>query len=700
MAGKLDRYTIVIDGDNKKLELTAKNTITKLDGVGRAANDANRGTGNLSAGLRHASTNAAAFQGPLGGVSGRLGAMSTLLGSVNPAMVGLGLAISGTTLFMTGAIKEHDQFALRNKKQEALLKSTGNAAGFAGHELDAMAKAVALNTLASVEGIKDTQNVLLTFKGVSESAFTDAITLSQDMAAVMGTDSKAAALQLGKALESPTEGISALKRAGVSFTQSERDMIRAMEESGRVAEAQTYILETLKNQIGGAGAAEADTLSGAIDTFGQRWQELKINIADKSGVASGVKSFVSLMAEAANGWNKMLFPEDEVRFNELSTERIRLMERVKELEATGESSFFSTNVDLIWHAKKGLEEVTAEMEILQEKRKKQLIEVKAADDSAKEHQLKNSEELIALKASRDAEALAKIHTKNASEISAMDMKFADEEEKINLNYDKNLAKIESWQLSEEEIKRRGYENMEALRDEYRALADEKLNQDFMVLEEKLNEKHQKELASEAKLIADKEKMHERAAQIRMTMEASLNSNLMRLGHTLAGDNKRLQLLMLGVETVIGAKKAVVSGYVAGAAAAAALAGTGPQGPALAAAANASMIQMGYANAAVIGATGIAQGISVASGSSSGGSVSSTFESGIESNIQNNDEQITSINSASERRAGASVVYNGPYIEKVETMDSESFDQFAQRNSNSIARATAAGYEEYGVTLGA
>jgi len=699
MAGKLDRYTIVIDGDNKKLELSAKSTVASLGVVNRAANDSNGSVSKLSAGLRHASTNAAAFQGPLGGVSGRLGALSSLLGSVNPLMVGLGVAVSGVTLFLSSAVKEFDQFDLRNKKQEALLKSTGHAAGFAAHELDVMAKAVALNTLASVDGIKDTQSVLLTFKGVSESAFKDAITLSQDMAAVMGTDSKAAALQLGKALESPTEGISALKRAGVSFSQAEKDMIRDMEEAGRVADAQTYILETLKNQIGGAGAAEADTLSGAVDTFGQRWQELKINIADKSGVASGVKSFVNLMAEAANGWNKMLFPEDEVRFNELSTERIRLTERLKKLEATGESNFFSTNVDLIWHTKKGLEEVTAEMETLQEKRKKQLIEVKSADDSAKEHQKKNSDELVALKASRDADELAKIHTKNASEISAMDMKFADEEEKINLNYDKNLAKIESWQLSEEEIKLRGYDNMEALRDEYRALADEKLNQDFMTLEEKWAEQGGKEIDAAKKTKAEKEALDRDAAQKRLAIEKSLGSNLLRLGHTLAGDNKKLQLLMLGIETSIGAKKAVINGHVAGMAAAAAMA---PMGPAAAAAAEASMVAMGYTNAAVITATGIAQGMSISSGGSSGASVSSSFESGVESNIESNDEQVTSINSASERRAGSGLVVQGDYydISKMETMDSESFNDFAQRNKTAIANATAAEYQEYGVTLGA
>lgn len=120
MAGKVDNYTISINGDDKNLQLAVRNSVGGLTKVGRAANDASGGTKALSGNFRNAATHAAAFEGPLGGISGRLGAMSTMLGSINPAMVGLGLAVSGTTIFMASAIKEHDQFALRNKKQEAL----------------------------------------------------------------------------------------------------------------------------------------------------------------------------------------------------------------------------------------------------------------------------------------------------------------------------------------------------------------------------------------------------------------------------------------------------------------------------------------------------------------------------------------------------------------------------------------------------
>lgn len=500
MSGKIDNYTISINGDDKNLQLAVRNSVGGLNKVGRAANDANGGTKVLAGGFRNAATQAAAFEGPLGGVSGRLGAMASLLGNVNPLMVGMGLAVSGTTLFMISAIKEHDQLALRNKKQEALLKSTGHAAGFAAHELDTMAKAVALNTLASVEGIKDTQNVLLTFKGVAGDSFRDAITLSQDMAAVMGTDSKAAALQLGKALESPTQGISALKKAGVSFSQAEKDMIRDMEDAGRVADAQTFILETLKNQIGGAGNAEANTLSGAIDTLGQRWQSLKENVADTSGAASGMQAFVNGMAAVVHEIDQMIAPEDKSRLAELWVEKENLLTLMENTGARGSGA-----------RRTRLAAINKEAKEIEDRLAKNKTDAKVADDAAIANQKKNSDELIAQKKASEDKKTAATQAKYASDLSSMDMQFATETQKVELQNQKYLSRIEAWQLSDQEITARGFETMAELQESYRMMADEKLDADLLKIKEK-NEKAEEDKTQKAKDEAEKRAKNEAAAQ--------------------------------------------------------------------------------------------------------------------------------------------------------------------------------------------
>jgi hypothetical protein len=105
---------------------------------------------------------------------------------------------------------------------------------------------------------------LATFRSVSGQTFTDTIRLAQDMAAVFGTDITSAALQLGKALEDPERGLSALTRSGISFTPTQKEMIKNFVEMGNSAEAQRLILERVAQQVGGAGGAEADSLSGAF----------------------------------------------------------------------------------------------------------------------------------------------------------------------------------------------------------------------------------------------------------------------------------------------------------------------------------------------------------------------------------------------------------------------------------------------------
>jgi hypothetical protein len=505
MSGKLDRYTIVIDGDNKKLELAARKTVGDLGKVDRAAKGANGGVGRLSTGLRQASTNAAVFQGPLGGVSGRLGAMSSLLGSVNPLMVGFGAAVSGVTLFMASAVKEHDLLALRNKKQESLLRSTGHAAGFAAHELDAMAKSVALNTLASVEGIKDTQNVLLTFKGVSRSAFRDAITLSQDMAAVMGGDSKSAALQLGKALESPTEGVSALKRAGVSFTQGQRDMIREMEETGRVSEAQTFILDTLKNQIGGAGQGEAGTLSGALDTLAQRWQHLKVVVADSSGATGFMENLAIGMANIVDRVGHMVSPDDDSRMAELWIKAQNLNGEMDRLKETGDTTFFSTNADLLNTAKLELVAVNQEIEEIEARQKQRKSAEEVASAAAIANEKARSAELLAEKKALEDKKTEITQAKYASDLTAMDTQFAGETQKVTAQYDANIKRIEAWQLSEQEVKARGFETMAELQESYRLLADEKRTADLAAVAEK------EAAAEEARTAKAKDESTKRAA---------------------------------------------------------------------------------------------------------------------------------------------------------------------------------------------
>ena len=116
---------------------------------------------------------------------------------------------------------------------------------------------------ADDEVIKATQAKLLTFKelaataDVAGGAFDRATQASFDLAAVFGGDGASKAVQLGKALQDPIKGITALTKSGVTFTEAEKQLIRTLVESGQTLKAQDMILSTIEAQVGGTAEATA-----------------------------------------------------------------------------------------------------------------------------------------------------------------------------------------------------------------------------------------------------------------------------------------------------------------------------------------------------------------------------------------------------------------------------------------------------------
>ena len=79
---------------------------------------------------------------------------------------------------------------------------------------------------------------------------------------------------LGKALNDPIKGITALSRAGVTFTQGQKDQIKTLVESGNLLGAQKIIMGELEAQVG--GTAEATATAG--DKMAATWANFQENL--------------------------------------------------------------------------------------------------------------------------------------------------------------------------------------------------------------------------------------------------------------------------------------------------------------------------------------------------------------------------------------------------------------------------------------
>lgn len=177
----------------------------------------------------------------------------------------MSLALTLPIIGLAGAsIKAAKESADAIGQVNASLASMGNAAGRTSEQLQALASSQMKQSLFDDDEIlrKVTAN-LLTFGQVSGEQFDRAQQAALDMSAKLGKDLLSSTVMIGKALNDPIKGVSALSEAGIQFGDSQKAMIKSMVEAGNVAGAQKIILAELEQQFSGSAKAARDADPGA-----------------------------------------------------------------------------------------------------------------------------------------------------------------------------------------------------------------------------------------------------------------------------------------------------------------------------------------------------------------------------------------------------------------------------------------------------
>jgi|21_taG_2_1085346.scaffolds.fasta_scaffold00163_17 hypothetical protein len=187
-------------------------------------------------------------------------------------------------------------------KLNAVLKSTGGIAGVTANELKKMASGLQEVTSFGDEAIIEAQSLLLTFTKVGEDVFPKATETILNMSTAMGQDLQSATIQLGKALNDPITGISALSRVGVQLTDNQKAQIKSFTELGDIASAQKVILGELETQFGGLARATGDTMTGALNQTSNATGDLAEALGEKlspmiTSLAKNTTGFVTQLTE-------------------------------------------------------------------------------------------------------------------------------------------------------------------------------------------------------------------------------------------------------------------------------------------------------------------------------------------------------------------------------------------------------------------
>ncbi len=174
----------------------------------------------------------------------------------------------------------------------AALRATGEAAGFTADELEDYADELMRLTTVDDDAFKRIMGIMATFRNVSGEVFKESIELVADMSVQFG-GLESGAIRLGKALNDPVKGMSALSRVGIQFSETQKKTIKYLVEQNDLMGAQEIILAELRNQFGGQARAQVDSFGGAIDqvtnAFGELTEEAGKFIAQIPGLITGIQ---------------------------------------------------------------------------------------------------------------------------------------------------------------------------------------------------------------------------------------------------------------------------------------------------------------------------------------------------------------------------------------------------------------------------
>lgn len=193
-----------------------------------------------------------------------------------------GLAVGAVVKFGTASVKAAQESAVNTARLEQVYRSMGDTTGTAAKAAEDYAASLSKKIGVDDDSIMIAQAQLATFGKVSDATarqagiFDRATAAGADLAAAGFGSLETNAVQLGKALQDPSKGITALAKSGVTFTDSQKKQIAAMQKSGDLLGAQKVVLGAVEGQVKGTAAATATS----TDKMNVAWGETQESIGN------------------------------------------------------------------------------------------------------------------------------------------------------------------------------------------------------------------------------------------------------------------------------------------------------------------------------------------------------------------------------------------------------------------------------------
>ncbi|EJL6616028.1 hypothetical protein NMS36_000366 [Vibrio cholerae] len=311
----------------------------------------------------------------------------------------------------------------------------------------------------------------------------------------------------------------------LNVSMSEYDIEKFKQMDQKLEDVSLKLQKSFANAVVGA-SDQIDWFTDKITVAIDYWGSLFDSFADTPRTENGlVKRLSGLRSD----------------LKDLKSERDEILESLKEYDNVDESSLpsinpfgrsrnslFNLNVDY-GMVDREIKAKEAEVARLQKRYNIQTFGMNYGDQPKPKAMPQGD----GLNAKQETE-LANLQRNGANRLDALDMQYASERDKLKLAHEQRLLDIEQLELSEVELKKRGYDSIEAMRLEYKERENEFYLTQQQEFEQRQEEAIQREIDAFARKEDEKTRKAEAAAKQRAATEQRLESQVFALKTQVAG----------------------------------------------------------------------------------------------------------------------------------------------------------------------
>lgn len=187
-------------------------------------------------------------------------------------------AIKSFGNFLVSTVKEAEEAMFVQAQLNAVLTSTAGVAGVTGEAAVKLAKDLQQVSIYGDDAILSAENMVLTFTNIGSNIFPETMQAILDMSTALKQDLSSSAKMVSKALQDPILGVTALRKVGVNFNESQQAFIANLVKTGHSLEAQKLILKELNTEYGGSALAASQTYGGQVLQLKNNFSDLKEEI--------------------------------------------------------------------------------------------------------------------------------------------------------------------------------------------------------------------------------------------------------------------------------------------------------------------------------------------------------------------------------------------------------------------------------------